>query len=275
VTSLSVIVTTYNRTDALEAVLAGYLDQSDRNFQLVVADDGSGPDTAEAVSRFARSAPFPVLHVWQEDQGFRAAAARNRAIAAAGSDYIVFSDGDCIPLPGFVAGHRRLAEEGWFVTGNRVLLSAEMTGRVLREPGIVRGRGAAAWASGRLRGEVNRLLPLLPLPLPAFFRKAGRNSWEGAMTCNLAAWRPDLLRVNGLDESYSGWGLEDSDLVIRLLRSGVLRKSARFAAPVLHLWHREQDRSALAENRLRLEAILKSDRVRAARGVDRYLQGGL
>jgi glycosyltransferase involved in cell wall biosynthesis len=275
VTSLSVIVTTYNRPDALEAAFGGYLAQSDRDFRLVVADDGSGPETAEAVSRFARSAPFPVLHVWQEDLGFRAAAARNRALAAAGSDYIVFSDGDCVPLPGFVAGHRRLAEEGWFVTGNRVLLSRGMTDRVILDPEIVRGRGAAAWARGRLRGEVNRLLPLLPLPFPSCFRKAGKARWEGAMTCNLAAWRSDLLRVNGLDESYSGWGLEDSDLVIRLLRSGVRRKSARFAAPVLHLWHREQDRSALAENRLRLEAILKSDRVRAARGVDRYLQGGL
>lgn len=274
-TSLSVIVTTYNRPDALEAAFGGYLAQEDRDFQLVIADDGSGPDTAEAVTRFARSAPFPVHHVWQEDLGFRAAAARNRALAAAGSDYIVFSDGDCIPLPGFVAGHRRLAEKGWFVTGNRVLLSRKMTDRVLRDPRIVRGRGAVSWASGRLRGEVNRLLPLLPLPFPSFFRKAGRGRWEGAMTCNLAAWRSDLLRVNGLDESYSGWGLEDSDLVIRLLRSGVRRKSARFAAPVLHLWHREQDRSALTENRLRLEAILKSDGVRAVQGVDRYLPGGL
>lgn len=86
------------------------------------------------------------------------------------------------------------------------------------------------------------------------------------MTCNLAAWREDLVAVNGLDESYSGWGLEDSDLVIRLLRSGLRRKSARFATPVLHLWHREQDRAALTENRRRLEAILMSDSIRAVRG---------
>ena len=93
------------------------------------------------------------------------------------------------------------------------------------------------------------------------------------MTCNLAAWREDLMAVNGLDESESGWGLEDSDLVIRLLRSGLRRKSARFAAPVLHLWHREQDRAALTENRRRLEAILVSDSIRAVRGLDRYLDG--
>jgi len=81
-------------------------------------------------------------------------------------------------------------------------------------------------------------------------------------------WREDLERVNGLDESYSGWGLEDSDLVIRLLHAGVKHKSARFAAPLFHLWHAENDRSRLAENERRLTALLRSDRVTALRGLD-------
>jgi predicted glycosyltransferase involved in capsule biosynthesis len=76
--------------------------------------------------------------------------------------------------------------------------------------------------------------------------------------------------VNGFDERYSGWGLEDSDLVIRLLHAGVRHKSARFAAPVFHLWHRENDRSRLADNRARLDEILASDRVAALQGLDRY-----
>ena len=86
----------------------------------------------------------------------------------------------------------------------------------------------------------------------------------------LAAWREDLARINGLDESYSGWGLEDSDLVIRLLHAGVKHKNGRFAAPVFHLWHAENDRSRLAENQRRLDDILQSDRVRAERGLDQY-----
>ena len=89
-------------------------------------------------------------------------------------------------------------------------------------------------------------------------------------TCNLSAWRADLVRVNGLDESYSGWGLEDSDLVIRLLHAGVRHKNARFAAPVLHLWHRENDRSLLPENRRRLEEILASSRIEARLGLNQY-----
>ena len=91
------------------------------------------------------------------------------------------------------------------------------------------------------------------------------------MTCNLSAWHSDLLQINGFDESYSGWGLEDSDLVIRLLRSGVKHKSARFAAPVLHLWHRDHDRGGLAENRRRLQDLLHSERIAAEQGVARYL----
>ena len=91
------------------------------------------------------------------------------------------------------------------------------------------------------------------------------------MTCNLAVWRKDLLAVNGFDEEYQGWGLEDSDLAIRLLHAGLRRRSARFAAPVVHLWHRENDRGTLAENRRRLEAVLRSREIRARQGLDRYL----
>ena len=94
--------------------------------------------------------------------------------------------------------------------------------------------------------------------------------WEGVKTCNFSAWRSDLVRANGFDERYAGWGLEDSDLVVRLLHAGVRHKSARFAAPVFHLWHRENDRSALAENQLRLDEIRESTRIAALEGLDRY-----
>ena len=268
---ISVIITTYNRPDALAAVLDGYLAQSDRQFELIIADDGSGHDTKEVVSAYERRAQFPVSHVWQEDLGFRAAAIRNRALMATGADYIIFSDGDCIPLPDFVKRHRLLAEKGWFVVGNRILLSEAFTRRILSDSVAVHAWDIHEWIGARMRGHTNRWLPVLSLSLSSALRKARPHRWEGAMTCNLAARRDDLLFVNGFDETYSGWGLEDSDLVIRLIRSGLRRKSARFAAPVLHLWHREHDRSTLAENRLRLEECLLSKEICANRGVRQYL----
>jgi hypothetical protein len=188
-----------------------------------------------------------------------------------GADYVIFTDGDCLPLRGFIAAHRRLAGQGWFVAGNRVLIGEGLSRRILAERLPVHAWPMGRWFRAFLKGEVNRLLPLLPLPVPGSLRKLPARRWQGVMTCNLAAWREDLLAVDGFDEGYQGWGLEDSDLTIRLLHAGLRRKSARFAAPVLHLWHPENDRGTLAENRRRLEALLSSREIRARQGVDRYL----
>jgi len=266
---IAVIVPTYNRPDALAAVLDGYADQSNNDFELIVADDGSTADTAELVKRFAAHAPFRVSYVWQEDLGYRLAAVRNRAVAGADADYIVFTDGDCIPSRNFMREHRRLAEPGWFLSGSRVLLSEVCTRTLLERGSSMRQWTWFDWVRARGRGDVNRLIPLMRLP-DGSWRKGHAHKWEGAKTCNLSLWRDDLIRVNGLDESYSGWGLEDSDLVIRLLHAGVRNKSARFAAPVFHLWHRENDRSRLLENQRCLDELLHSNRVAATLGLDQY-----
>jgi glycosyltransferase involved in cell wall biosynthesis len=265
----AVIVTTFNRPDALAAVLEGYCDQSDQGFELVVADDGSTHETAEVVNEFARRQVIPLTQVWQEDRGFRAAAIRNRAVASTGADYIVFTDGDCVPSCGFVKTHKELAEPGFFLGANRVLLSRRFTERVMAERMPIHDWGWRQWLRAWVQRDVNRLLPLMRLP-DGPFRKWSPGRWDGIKTCNLSLWRSDLVRVNGLDERYEGWGLEDSDLVIRLLHAGVKHKSARFAAPVFHLWHKEQDRAGLPENRRRLEALLRSNLVRAEVGLDHY-----
>ena len=267
---IAVIVTTYNSPAALTAVLEGYLAQTDRGFELYVADDGSTPETAQVIQQFQARANFPIHHIWQEDDGFRAAAIRNRALAATTADYVIFTDGDCIPLLDFVAVHRRLSERGCFLSGNRLLLSQEFTGRILRERICVHQWQLGDWLSARLHGEINRLMPVLRLPDFSGLRKLSPKRWKGAKTCNISAFRDDLLRVNGLDESYTGWGLEDSDLVIRLIRAGLINKSARFAAPVLHLWHKENDRSNLEENQRRLQQVLNATHIRALKGVDQY-----
>lgn len=267
---IAVIVTTYNRPDALAAVLEGYLAQTDRNFEVLVADDGSTLETAQVVKQFQARATFSLNHVWQEDDGFRAAAIRNRALAATTADYIIFTDGDCIPLVDFVAQHRSLSEPGCFLSGNRLLLSQVFTQQVLREKIPIHTWQFGDWFKTRMQGGINRLTPLLRLPDMDWVRKRASQRWQGAKTCNLSALREDLLRVNGLDESYTGWGQEDSDLVVRLIRAGILNKSARFAAPVLHLWHKENDRSHLEENQLRLQQVLNATHIRALKGVDQY-----
>ena len=267
--SAAVIVTTYNRPDALAAVLDGFREQDTRDFELLVADDGSTADTRELVETYAKTAPHPARHVWQEDDGFRAGAARNRALAQTNAEYVIFTDGDCVPPPFFVSRHLALAELGYFLAANRMLLTEGFTRKVLRARIPVHRWRAPQWLAAWVKRDVNRALPLLHLP-DWRFRTSEPARWSGVKTCNLSAWRSDLVRVNGFDERYSGWGLEDSDLVIRLLHAGVKHKSARFAAPVFHLWHRENDRTRLPENQMRLEEILVSKRVEAAVGLDRY-----
>lgn len=266
----AVIVTTYNRPDALAAVLAGYEAQSTKSFELLVADDGSTSATREVVDRFSMRAKGSMQHVWHEDLGFRAAAIRNRALATSSADYIIFTDGDCVPGRDFVATHQRLAEPGYFVAGNRVLLSDRFTTETLSKSYSLCHYSSIQWFLARMRGDINRLSPLIRLPEGGAWRKTSPDRWEGVKTCNVAVWRDDLVRVNGLDETYSGWGLEDSDLIIRLLHAGVKHKSARCAAPVFHLCHQENDRAGLAENQKRLDTILASRRVRAEEGLDQY-----
>jgi len=263
---ISVIVTTYNRGDALEAVLRSLARQTDPDFEVIVADDGSGPATAALVEAWKAKVGHRVEHVWHEDNGFRAAEIRNRAVLTSRGSYIIFLDGDCIVRPDFVAMHRRLAEAGAFVTGNRILLSSELTEKVLREKLTPETWGVAEWIAERWRGRVNRLSALLTLPLGPL-RRIRRKAWRGARSCNLAMWRADLDRVDGFDASFKGWGREDSDLIVRLLHAGLLRKDGVFATGVLHLWHPEADRSKLSMNSRKLSQVLEARGVRAESGL--------
>ena len=263
---LSVAVTTYNRPDALRAVLDGLAAQSDRGFEVIVADDGSREDTRALVERTGASFPVPLAHVWQEDQGFRAGAARNRATKRARGDYIVFLDGDCIPRPDFIARHRALAERGWMVAGNRILLSEEFTARALRERLPLHAWSAPQWRAARRRGDINRTLPLAHLSLGPL-RKIAALRWQRVRTCNLGVWADDFRRVRGFDESFEGWGFEDSDLAVRLLNAGVRRKEGAFATGVLHLWHRENDRRHEGRNWELLQQRIRTRETLPSRGL--------
>ena len=270
---ISVIVTTYNRADALAAVLRSLSRQSDTDFEVLVADDGSAVAIGDLVEANSKKVGRRLDHVWHEDRGFRAAEIRNRAILAARGAYCIFLDGDCIVRPDFVAVHRRLAEPGWFVTGNRILLSSSLTEKVLREGLTPETWSLAAWIAARARGGINRLSALLRLPLGPLRRLRARR-WQGARSCNLAIWRSDLDRVDGFDAGYTGWGKEDSDIIVRLLHAGVRRKDGVFATGVLHLWHADADRSRLVDNERKLSDVIAGDDVRAQRGLSKLSGAG-
>ncbi len=246
--TISVVITTYNRPDALAAVVRACFMQNDKNFEIIIADDGSTANTRNLVQQLSQDAPVPLRHVWQPDQGFRAAMARNRGTLAAQGEYIVFLDGDCIPQRDFIARHRALSEPGCLVSGSRILMSERLTRRVLEEGISVPATGAATRLAWRLHGDLNKTLQL-GLRWPDLGRVRRGFSWRRIKSCNLAVWRSDLERVNGFDESFTGWGHEDSDLVVRLFHAGVKRKDGAFATEVFHLWHREAQRDQESSNR--------------------------
>jgi len=266
---ISVILTSYNWAAALRAVLHALDEQTDHCFEVLIADDGSSPSEIETIRQAMDYCDFPVSIVSQEDQGFRAAKIRNRAVQQAKGKYLVFLDGDCLPRPDFIERHRKLAEKGYWVPGNRILFGQHFTQRFLNNKVPSLKHSGGYWIIHRLRGNINRIFPLIYWPLSSR-RKSHPKRWKGAKTCNLGIWRDDFYAVNGFDERYEGWGYEDSDLIIRLIRSGIYRKSGKFALAVFHLWHPEQDRSLAPENLARLQSIIANTELRAALGVDQY-----
>jgi len=261
---IAILISTYNRPRDLALVLASLARQDDLRFSVYVADDGSTNETRSMLKALAPKLPFPLRHIWHPDQGFRLAEIRNRAIVAAtDADYLIVIDGDCLAPPAFVRTHRRLAQTGCFITGSRLLLRKRISEALRNE--ALSLHELFSWKRlirARLRGEINRLWPLW---IPAHTRACAHI--RGLRGCHMAFWREDLLRVNGYDHGYRGWGREDSDLAARLLHAGVRRLHLR-GMPLLHLWHPEAERASLAANDARLSACLREKRIRAPEGIE-------
>lgn len=266
--SASVVVTTYNQPRQLELVLWGFAVQTRRDFQVVVADDGSGAETAETVERVVRESGLDCLHVWHEDRGFRKTEILNRAILASAGEYLLFTDGDCIPRRDFVETHLRLAEPGRFLSGGYLKLPEGVSacigvddvrsGRVA-DPAWLRAQG---WRPGR---HALRLLPQGALPRLLDAATPTRATWNGH---NASAWKEALLRVNGFDLDMAYGGL-DRAVGEMLENAGVRGKQVRFRAPCLHLWHERPyaDPAEWQRNRERRARIRREGITRAERGI--------
>lgn len=265
--SISVIVTTYNRPDALHLVLLALAQQTQLPNQVIVADDGSTDETRLLIGQLQNQLNYPLQHVWQKDEGFQAAKIRNKAALSANHNYLIFLDGDCIPFPDFIEKHLLLAEPDWFVSGHRILLEKKLTQKILQGLLPIYKDSTLQWLSHYFNRQSNRLFPLLRIRLNKL-RKLHAKHWQGAKSCNLGLWKADFLSVNGFDESFIGWGYEDSDLVVRLIRAGIYRKSGKFAIPVIHLWHQQNVREKEQINLNLLKQITENQRIRAKIGLD-------
>lgn len=265
-TAISLVVSTYNWPRALELVLQSVRRQKRLPEEVLVADDGSRDDTRALIAREMETFPVPLIHIWHDDNGFRLAAIRNKAIAAARGEYIVQIDGDILLHPGFFEGHQAFAQRGSWAQGSRAMLGPDCTARLLR--------GDACRLGAFTRGLKSRPNAVYA-PCLARFVRGPKDSMTRIRGAHMAFWREDLVRVNGYDEEIEGWGREDSELATRLSHAGVQRRNIKFSAVAYHLWHKPATSEHLARNHERLERTRALQLTRAALGLDRYLPSSI
>jgi glycosyltransferase involved in cell wall biosynthesis len=263
---LAVIVSTYEWPDALDAVLRAFNEQSDRDFTLIVADDGSGGETKAVVDSWRSAFKERLTHVWQSDEGFRLARVLNLGVLATDADDLVIMHGESVPRRNFVRAVRSSIAAGWFVAGRRVELTAELTKRVLEHALPVHRWGLVDWL--RVRRDA---APLLALTRRDRRRVAARGLPDFVPADRtygylLGVAREDFERVNGYDIRYEGWGEEDVDIAVRLRRIGLRCGHAGPDGTLIHLCHESvvpPDRP----NWYLLQETERSDRIEAIEGL--------
>lgn len=255
----SVLISTYNEPQWLEWVLLGYARQTFTDFEMIVVDDGSTADTRARIEALRPYLPYPLQHFWQPDEGYRKCTAMNRGIAMANSDYLVFSDGDCVPRADFLACHMAMREPRRYLSGGYSKLPMTLSHRITRED-ICAGRATEyAWlaANGlkrhtlKLRARTHWMQALLNRLTPVAPRFHGHNA---------SAWKADVVRVNGWDERMQ-YGGQDLELGERLNHSGIRGKTIRYSAICVHLEHERPHRlPGMRENCLKIRSETRRTR---------------
>lgn len=259
----SLIITTYNWPEALELVLLSVKKQSILPSEVIVADDGSKNDTKQLIEAFSSDFPIKLIHVWHEDNGFRRSSILNKAISKTSSDYIIQLDGDCIIHKNFVEDHLTSVEKNVYLYGSRVsiqkfLLPKLFKNKIIKFP---------YFTKGLKKRNRNIHIPFLG----SFFYKKNVGLSKRIRGCNLSYWRTDFMKVNGYNEDMTGWGREDSELIIRMMNNGVLGKRLKFKAIIYHIWHKESSKEQLDINHTIQQNAIQNSLIWCNNGIDKYL----
>lgn len=244
----------------LRRVLEALGHQSRLADEVIVADDGSGLETATMIERFAYDSPYTLYHVWQNDRGFRAAKIRNKAIRKSNGEYIILIDGDCIPGRYFIEDHFSLAERGFFFQGKRVLISRRLSPTFTHEE----ANSTIKLLKFIFLRDISNAHHLMRFP---FFPAFSSTSLSGIRSCNMGFFREDIVAINGFNEDFVSWGREDSELAVRFYRYGLKRKEHLFIAICFHLWHEANDRKYLEINDELLRKAIESNEYFCSNGL--------
>ncbi len=259
---VSLLITTYNRPDALELVLLSVINQTVLPDEVIVADDGSGVETKLMIEKYQGIFPVPLIHVWHEDVGFRLSGIRNRGILASSSPYILMIDGDMVLHQDFVMIQKSLAHKGTYYQGKRVLLSESRSKQSLISKKIV-----VNFFSSGIKNRFNSISNKWLAKVFSFHK----NTITSVKGCSMAFWKEDVIKVNGFNEDFEGWGREDSEFVVRFLNAGFKRKNLVLGGVAYHLFHPESTRNSLTKNDEILENCISNKLISCANGISKYL----
>lgn len=233
---LSVVITTYNAEEWLRKVLYGYSVQTDLDFELVIADDGSSVATKKVLKEFSSKFKYPIIHVWQPDEGFQKCKILNKAILKTNSDYLIFTDGDCIPRKDFVEKHLKNKEKGYFLSGGYFKLPLSISKLISAQNIINQDSFSIRWLTKRGLPYSFKLTKLTKNRLFASFMNWITTTKKTFNGHNTSCYKTDIIAVNGFNEDMKYGGL-DRELGERLFNFGILSKQIRYSAICLHLDH--------------------------------------
>ena len=270
----SVIISTYNEPEWLEKAVWGYQAQDYQNFTLIIADDGSKHITADLIDRLKRETHMEILHVWHKDEGYQKCAILNKAVAAVKSDYVIFSDGDCIPRKDFVSVHMNHAEKGYFISGGTIRLPLALS-RLIDKGDILSQR---CFSKDWLLEHGHDINPIKNLKLTTShdFAKMlnkftpARKTWNGM---NSSGWLKDIIEANGFNENLQ-YGGQDREFGLRLNNLGIKAKQLRFSAICLHLEHERSYKTeeAIMNNLKRRKEVIEKKITTVEKGLNQYLK---
>lgn len=258
----ALLISTYNWPQALELIFKSIFEQTEMPDEVLIADDGSTEETKKLIDDFIRKSTFKVIHVWQEDKGFRKAIILNKAVAQSSCDYIIQIDGDCIMHPKFIADHKENAMKGTYLYGTRATITKDALPRIFEEK-----QTKFNFFSKNLKKKSRTIHSSLLSKMYQQHKEFSSN-FRG---CNVSFWREDFIAINGYNETFEGWGREDSDLVIRLGNKGVLAKRLRYVGIVYHIYHKENPRDQLKENDLIQHKSIQEKIILIEKGISQYL----
>lgn len=258
----SLVTPTYNWPEALELLLLSIINQSTLPNEVIIADDGSTEATKTLIQKFQNNFPVPLIHIWHTDNGNQKPAIMNKAIAASNYEYIVEIDGDIIMHKDFIKDHLSMAEKGCFLYGSRVNIQKKHLDTLFKKQQI---------EFNYFSKGIKKRNRTLRIPLIANRAKKENYRSKKLRGCNMSFWKDDFIAVNGFNENLIGWGIDDSELIQRMINNGVLGKRIKHKGIVYHIYHKEQDKSQVHLNRQIEEATIKEKSTYIKQGVSKYL----